>query len=53
MKTEKEIKAQLKVAKKELRKVQARFEEYDNHDDMDNIPIVNEKIKTLEWVLRS
>ena len=51
MKSEKEIKTQLKIAKKELREVRKRFEKYDNHDDMDLIPVVEQEIKTLGWIL--
>lgn len=51
MKTEKEIETQLRAAKEELRKVRARFAEYDNHDDMDLLSVAEQEIKTLEWVL--
>jgi hypothetical protein len=54
MKTEKEIKVQLKLAKKNLSKTQKQFEKYDNHDnheDMDAILVFEQEVKTLEWVL--
>ncbi len=51
MKTEKEIKAQLKLAKKNLSRTKKQFEKYDNHDDMDDIPIFRQEVETLEWVL--
>ena len=52
MKDEREIKRELRAAKRELRDVQKRFEQYDNHEDMDLLPVVEQKIKTLRWVLK-
>lgn len=46
-----EVKERLKAARKELKDVQKRFEKYDNHDDMDMLPVIAEEIRTLEWVL--
>jgi hypothetical protein len=51
MKAEKEIKAQLKLAEKELREVRQRFQRYDNIEDMHAIPVVEQEIETLKWVL--
>ena len=51
MKSEKEIKARLKEAKKALKETRARFEKYDNHDDMDLIPVEEQEVRVLEWVL--
>lgn len=51
MKTKKQIRAQLETAKKELREIRKQFAEYDNHEDMEAIPVIEQEIKTLEWVL--
>jgi hypothetical protein len=51
MKSEKEIKAQLELAKENLRKTEKQFEKYDNHDDMEAIPVFRQEVETLEWVL--
>ena len=51
MKTEKEVKARLQIAKKELLRVNKEFQKYDNIDDYNQIPITEQEIVTLEWVL--
>lgn len=52
MKTEKQVKEELAVAKKRLKQVQAQFDEYDNHDDMDELERIRAEITTLVWVLK-
>jgi hypothetical protein len=51
LRTEKEIKEKLNAAKKELREVRAQFEKYDNHDDLEQIPVIQQEVDTLKWVL--
>jgi hypothetical protein len=51
MKAEKEVKSKLKWYKKLLKETEQRFEEYDNHDDMDLIPVYEEVVEILKWVL--
>lgn len=53
MKTEKEVKKQLKLAQNNLRNSRKQFEKYDNIDDMDAITIYEEEVRVLEWVLKS
>lgn len=53
MKNEKEVKARLKEAKKRLKEVTKRFEKHDNHDDLDQMQLDREEVRTLEWVLSS
>lgn len=51
MKTEAQIKAELKIAKKDLAKTVKQFEKYDNHDDMEQIKILEAYIEAYEFVL--
>jgi hypothetical protein len=51
MKTEKEIRKNLRSAEKELKETRKRFEKYDNHDDLELIPVQEEAVNILKWVL--
>ena len=51
MKSEEEITRRLKVAKKDLKDTTKRFDKYDNHDDMELIPVYEAVVAELEWVL--
>lgn len=52
MKTKAKIQKRLEAAEKKLHETRARFEEDDNYDDMDLIPIFEEEINILKWVLK-
>lgn len=51
MKTSEEIEKHLRAVEKRLRATRARFTRYDNHDDMDLIPIQEQEVESLRWVL--
>ena len=51
MKSEQEVKKQLKIAEKELRDTRKRFVEHDNIDDMHAIDTLQAEIDALKWVL--
>ena len=51
MRTIKEVKKQLRIAEVNLRTTRAQFEKYDNHHDMELIPVYEQEVKTLKWVL--
>ena len=51
MKTKEDISLELKNKKKELRDIHLRFEKYDNHEDLEEISILDAEIKVLMWVL--
>ena len=52
MKTKKQIQCRLSAAQESWAATVARFEKYDNHDDMDMIPMYMTEVKVLEWVLK-
>ena len=51
MKTEKEVKVKLKTVEAELKKTQKDFDEYDNHDDLEELGKLRREVETLKWVL--
>jgi len=51
MQTLQEVRKKLRIAEVNLRATRERFEEYDNHDDMDLIPVYEQEVETLKWVL--
>jgi hypothetical protein len=51
MKTEAQVKEELKKEQKHLKSTQKNFEKYDNHDDMDEIERSKSRVQVLEWVL--
>jgi len=51
MKTEVEIKKELKTAKADLKKSEKQFAKYDNTDDMEEVARLQEKVSTLEWIV--
>lgn len=51
MQTDKEIRIRLKEVKKNLKATEKRYEEYDNYEDMEAIPIIEKEMETLLWVL--
>jgi hypothetical protein len=51
MKTEKQIRTKLKSCKEKLIDVSAQFKEYDNHEDMETIMLLEREINILEWIL--
>ena len=51
MRTPLDVRKKLRIAEVNLRQVRARFEEYDNHEDMELIPVLIQEIETLKWVL--
>jgi hypothetical protein len=53
MRTEREIKIKLRVAEVNLRQAQERFDEYDNHDDLEEIEKLRREVDTLKWILKS
>lgn len=53
MKTEEQVKAQLKKTRTELTKIRRRFEQHDNHEDMELIETTKAEILVLEWVIKN
>lgn len=51
MKKSEDIFEKLKAAQQALRITRARFKRWDNHDDMDAIETLFEKVSVLRWVL--
>ncbi len=51
MKTSEEIEKKLRLTEKELRITKFRFQKYDNHDDIDAIPVLKREVNTLRWIL--
>jgi hypothetical protein len=51
MKTEKEVKKMLKGSEKEYKETLARFDRYDNHDDLDRLGEIRAEISVLKQVL--
>lgn len=47
-----EVKKRLANCKSDLKETVARFEECDNVEDMNEIPVIEAKISVLQWVLK-
>lgn len=52
MKTKKEVQNRLKERKEMLKETNERFDEYDNHDDLDLLRELEAEVDALNWVLR-
>jgi hypothetical protein len=51
MKTEKQVEDELKRAEKKYKETNARFDKYDNHDDLEELGKLEREVDTLKWVL--
>jgi hypothetical protein len=51
MKTKKQVETRIKETKKQLLQTEESFDRTDNVDDMHLIPVLENEIQALQWVL--